>query len=170
MTLPMLFFFARYDPHPLVRKVMAFVFVATIPAIFFTYSRGALVGLAVVVFAMLMSLRQRMVLLPLFVLAGLFAVFITPQHWKQRMDFRQEGTLIDGSARQRIYAWTFSWNLAVAHPITGGGFSAFVPELYDRYAPGGQGVRPQGYVHGPTAFISACWRNTALLASESILH
>jgi probable O-glycosylation ligase (exosortase A-associated) len=149
MTLPMLFFFANYDPKPALKRFMAFVFLATLPAIFFTYSRGALIGLVVVVFAMILTLRQRFVLLPLFIAAGLFALFLTPDTWKQRMDFRKDSALIDGSALQRFYAWTFSWNLARAHPITGGGFDAFTPEMYDRYAPGGWAVRPRGYVHGP---------------------
>ena len=41
----------------------------------------------------------------------------------------------DASAVGRINAWTFAWNLAVAKPIIGGGFGAFTPELFDRYAP-----------------------------------
>jgi probable O-glycosylation ligase (exosortase A-associated) len=149
MTLPLLWFFAQCESHRWIRRIMAFTFLATIPAIFFTYSRGALVGLAVVVFAMLMTLRQRLLLLPLFMFAGLFAIFLTPESWQKRMDFRQDGALIDGSARQRLYTWNYVLNMVATHPITGAGFDSFTPEMYDRYAPGGAGVRPQGYVHGP---------------------
>jgi len=41
MTLPMFFFLARVDPDRRIRRFMSFVFLATIPAILFTYSRGA---------------------------------------------------------------------------------------------------------------------------------
>jgi probable O-glycosylation ligase (exosortase A-associated) len=149
MTLPMFFFLAKTDPDSRIRKLMGIVFVAAIPVICFTYSRGALVGMAVILFLMAMTLRQRVILLPLLLMAALFAIFLTPEAWQLRMNFSREGALVDGSALQRLYAWTYSWNLAVAHPLTGGGFEAYTPGLYERYAPGGLGILPNGDVHGP---------------------
>ena len=35
----------------------------------------------------------------------------------------------------RINAWNFAYNLAKAHPITGGGFKTFDPVLFKIYAP-----------------------------------
>jgi len=51
------------------------------------------------------------------------------------------GQGLDDSARERLNAWTFSWNLAADYPITGGGFATFTPELFARYAPSATDVR-----------------------------
>ena len=48
---------------------------------------------------------------------------------------------LDNSARERLNAWTFSWNLASEYPIAGGGFATFTPELFSRYAPTANDVR-----------------------------
>ena len=143
MTIPLLFFIGKVDPNPRVRKVMMFVFLWTIPAVFFTYSRGALIGLAAVMVLILVQMRQRILLVPILVLAGLLAVFFTPERWQQRMDFRREGALIDDSALSRINAWTYCWRLVQDYPLTGAGFDAFTPRLFDRYAPNPRDV------HGP---------------------
>ena len=122
MTLPMFFSLARIEVDRRLRWLLKFLAAVTIPAIYFTYSRGALVGLAAILVLMLLSLRQRLILVPLLVIAAVFAVFLTPGEWRHRMDFRREGSLLDDSARQRLYAWTYSWNLARDHPLTGAAF------------------------------------------------
>jgi probable O-glycosylation ligase (exosortase A-associated) len=42
---------------------------------------------------------------------------------------------VDGSAKGRLNAWGFAWNLAKDSPIWGGGYSTFTEELFSRYAP-----------------------------------
>ena len=37
---------------------------------------------------------------------------------------------IDNSAKERLNAWAFSWNLASAYPLAGGGFATFTPQLF----------------------------------------
>ena len=59
------------------------------------------------------------------------------------MDFAQDGTLIDSSARSRFNSWTYSWRLALDYPVTGGGFEAYTQSLFNLYAPNPQDV------HGP---------------------
>jgi putative inorganic carbon (HCO3(-)) transporter len=143
MTIPLLFFVGKMDPHPTIRKISMFLFFGTIPAVLFTYSRGALIGLAVVLFFILMRSRQKLLLIPVILLAGVFAVFFTPERWQHRMDFSRDGALIDDSALSRFNAWTYSWRLTLDHPLTGGGFEAFTPTLFNRYAPNPLDV------HGP---------------------
>jgi len=134
MTLPLFFFLAQTESRPWVKRVFMVLFLATIPAIFFTYSRGALVGLVVLAVMMFLQLRQRLLLVPVFVLAlGVVAIF-APQSWKDRMD-PTRADAVDVSARSRINAWTFSWRLANDYPIAGGGFATFTPELFEVYAP-----------------------------------
>ena len=51
--------------------------------------------------------------------------------------------VLDPSARSRLNAWSYCWALAKDYPAMGGGFEAFTPSLFARYAP------DPGDVHGP---------------------
>src|SRR5205823_3047910 len=67
MTTPLFFFLAQTESSRW-RYFWWSVFIGSIPIIFFTYSRGALVGLAVVMLLMLLQLKQRFIILPVLVL------------------------------------------------------------------------------------------------------
>ena len=134
MTLPLFFFLAHTESKPWVKRLFAFLFVITIPAIFFTYSRGALVGLATVLTLMLLQSRRRLALLPVIALAIGIAVFFAPPAWQQRMNPSGPGAL-DASAQSRLNSWAYARNLAADYPITGGGFATFTAQLYEQYAP-----------------------------------
>jgi probable O-glycosylation ligase (exosortase A-associated) len=136
MTLPLLFFLARTESEPWVRRLFGFLFLCTIPAIFCTYSRGALLGLAVLMILMILQLKERWVLLPVIAFGLTIVSLIAPPQWKERMNPTREGA-VDSSARQRLDVWTYSVNLALDYPITGGGFATFTKELSPRYAPPG---------------------------------
>jgi probable O-glycosylation ligase (exosortase A-associated) len=138
MTLPLYLFLALTESNRWLKWLCAFMFVGTVPAIFCTYSRGALVGLTAVVGLMLLRLKQRVVLVPLVILIAVAALLIAPKEWKDRMNPKQG---LDSSARERLNAWTFCWNLASDYPVTGGGFSTFTPELFQRYATVADDVR-----------------------------
>ena len=142
MTLPLFFFLAQTEPRRWAKWLFGFLFLATIPAIFFTYSRGALIGLVAVLLMMFLRLRQRLILVPV-ILAGLVigAVF-APEAWRERMDPTRPGA-VDASAQSRLNAWTFAYRLALDYPLMGGGFETFTPELFDRYATNSRDV------HGP---------------------
>jgi putative inorganic carbon (hco3(-)) transporter len=140
MTVPLFFFLARTETNHRLKVVLNCLFLASIPAIFFTYSRGALVGLIAVGFLMFLQMRQRLLIVPVIVLAMAGALTFAPQQWRDRMGTLGSGTL-DPSALERINAWTFSWRLAEESPVTGGGFDTFTPELFPRYAPNAVDVR-----------------------------
>jgi len=142
MTLPLFFFLARTESSRWVRRLFWFLFFITIPAIFFTYSRGAVVGLVVVLTLMLLQIKQRLALLPVLVFGIVIALLFAPESWKARMDPTRPGA-VDASARSRLNAWTYCWRLALDFPITGGGFDTFTPKLFDLYAP------ETTDVHGP---------------------
>jgi probable O-glycosylation ligase (exosortase A-associated) len=143
MTLPIFFFLARTEPDKRMRWLMGFLFLATIPAIFFTYSRGDLVGLIAVLGCMVLLSKQKMALIPVVLLALAFGALFTPQAWQDRMSLTQSDKLLDASALSRLNAWTYAWRLACDYPVLGGGFDAFTPRLFARYAPQAQDV------HGP---------------------
>lgn len=138
MTLPLFFFLAQTEHQRWVKRLFVFLFVITIPAIFFTYSRGAMLGLVAILGLMLLRLKRRAVILPVIVLAAVLAFMFAPEGWKERMN---PDNAVDASARERFNAWTFSWNLAKEYPLAGGGFGTFTPELFNRYAPNASDVR-----------------------------
>jgi putative inorganic carbon (HCO3(-)) transporter len=140
MTLPVFFFLAQTESKQWVRYLCGFMFLITIPAVFFTYSRGALLGMLVILFLMFLRLKQRLLLIPVILVGLLVAVAFAPEAWKQRMD---PSAVVDASALSRFNAWTYCWNLSKDYPLTGAGFDAFTPELFHRYAPNAIDI------HGP---------------------
>jgi probable O-glycosylation ligase (exosortase A-associated) len=142
MTMPLFFFLAQTESRRWVRRLFGFLFVASIPVIFFTYSRGALIGLVAILLLMFLQLKQRLILIPVVLLGMAVAVLFAPDAWKSRMDPTRQAE-IDPSGRSRLNAWTYCWNLALDFPIAGGGFETFTPQLFYRYAPNPTDV------HGP---------------------
>ena len=134
MTLPLFFFLAQNESRRWLKWFYAFLGMITVPAIFFTYSRGALVGLVVVFGLMFLQWKRRFILIPVVTVAALIAMLFAPEAWKERMDPMRPDA-VDGSARSRLNSWTFSLRLANDYPIAGGGFETFTQPLFDRYAP-----------------------------------
>jgi putative inorganic carbon (hco3(-)) transporter len=99
-----------------------------------SYSRGAfLAGAAMALFLFLKS-RKKLLLGSAMVLSIPAMVAFMPAEWAERMETIQNYQ-DDGSAMGRINAWWFAYNLASERPIIGGGFEAFTPELFHRWAP-----------------------------------
>jgi probable O-glycosylation ligase (exosortase A-associated) len=63
------------------------------------------------------------------VATALLLLAIVPDDWLMRMNTigNYEG---DASAEGRLTAWAWAWNMALAHPILGGGFRVFVLDAY----------------------------------------
>lgn len=142
MTLPFFFFLAQTETNPKLKRLFGVLFILTIPAIFFTYSRGAMLGLVAVMGMMMLQLKKRKILIPVVLLGAAIAFLFAPEAWKERMNPTGEQSL-DKSAESRINAWTFAWNLASDYPVAGGGFATFTRPLFILYAP------HPGDLHGP---------------------
>jgi probable O-glycosylation ligase (exosortase A-associated) len=135
MTLPLFFFLAQAESRPWLKRVLVFLAFATIPAILFTYSRGALVGLLGMGALMFIRLpmQQRFLLTPVILIGLTLAAVFAPESWQYRMKSITNYSM-DSSAQGRLNAWRFSINLAADYPISGGGFGTFTEELYSRYS------------------------------------
>lgn len=99
-----------------------------------SWSRGALLGAAAMLFVLwLKSSRKWLVGAALMAAAMAFIAFL-PDGWFERMasirDYQS-----DPSALGRLNAWGFAINLANEHPLVGGGFRAFTPDLFAQHAP-----------------------------------
>jgi probable O-glycosylation ligase (exosortase A-associated) len=142
MTVPLFLFLAQSEKKPWLKRLFGGLFLMAIPVVFFTYSRGALLGLIAVLGMMMLQVKQKKVLIPVVILGIAIAVLFAPQAWKTRMNPTGEQAL-DKSAQSRINAWTFAWNLVSDYPIAGGGFGTFTRPLFIIYAPDPRDV------HGP---------------------
>jgi probable O-glycosylation ligase (exosortase A-associated) len=93
-------------------------------AILGTYSRGAIVGLAVTAFALLVKSRHRMRLALVAGTALVAAVQFMPAHWHARVDsiLAYEE---DASAQARFASWRYAMQIARESPVVGGGFEIF---------------------------------------------
>jgi putative inorganic carbon (hco3(-)) transporter len=103
-------------------------------AVIGTYSRAGLLALVATGLALLWKTPYRLRAIFALCLCGFLLYEIAPAQWFSRM-----GTISkyseDQSAQARLNSWRFAMNLAADHPLMGGGFEAFSPELFQRYAP-----------------------------------
>lgn len=177
MTFPMFFFFAQTEAKRWMRWLSRGLAIIVIPAIFFTYSRGALLGLGAIGLFIIAQSRARVAIAPVIGLGLAVAILFAPVSWKNRMDPSQS---LDASGASRLNAWTFAWNLANDYPITGGGFDTFTPELFDRYAPTSIDVKgPHSIYFGVLgehgfvglllylALVVSCWLTTGRICKQA---
>ena len=135
MLLPMFYFVARDEQNKWIRRFLYASFFCAVPATILTYSRGALLGLGVVLVCLAFKSRKK-VLAGFLLVASAWAVIVfAPGKWMDRMGNFFHGHL-DNSAELRLNAWRFAYELAKSHPITGGGLKTFTPDLYQRFTPG----------------------------------
>jgi putative inorganic carbon (hco3(-)) transporter len=134
MTLPIMFFMAREATSRWLRRFLWLSFFSSALAVILTYSRGALLGLAVVLASLSLKSRRKLVSVALLVSFGMFVVAFAPAAWTDRMDNFVHGQ-VDESAQGRLNAWHFALALVSQYPITGGSFETFTPELFQRFTP-----------------------------------
>jgi probable O-glycosylation ligase (exosortase A-associated) len=137
MTLPFLFYLAKTERNWYLKRFLQVTFFSTIISVLFTYSRGALLGLVVVLGLLFLALKLRTKIAVAMITIPLILVVMSqiPDIWFDRMDTiatYQE----DSSALGRIEAWKASWRLALDRPLVGGGFNAlYDPQIYLHYNP-----------------------------------
>lgn len=94
-----------------------------------TYSRGGALALAVMLSALWLKSRYKIVTLVLAVVAVMGVLAFLPDHWYARMNTIATYDQ-DGSVRGRFDAWTFAWRVALERPIVGGGLRVFYDSAY----------------------------------------
>jgi probable O-glycosylation ligase (exosortase A-associated) len=121
VMLPLLFYQWQIATNRHVRRgLMLMGFLVTL-AVFFTYSRGALVGVCAMGVVFWLRSRAKFATALLITALAVSIYSVAPEQWFKRM-----GTIEtyqdDGSAMSRIHLWQVSLRIAELHPITGGGF------------------------------------------------
>lgn len=122
--------------HALVRAGIIAAMVLTAFAAIGTQSRGALVAFAATGFVFWLRSKGKMLSAIAIVFAGAAVIAFMPESWEQRMrsivDYQG-----DGSAMGRLWIWETSLRIALARPLTGGGFQAMYEQwIVDRFTPG----------------------------------
>ncbi len=174
MVLPLFFFMARSETSKWLRVSLRILMVGVVISVIGTFSRGGLVGLAVLTVMLLLKSRQKILAVMLLALGLWGVVLLTSTDWKNRMSSFSQGN-IDESAELRLIGWRAGWKFAQDYPITGGGFnlyedsaafSPYIEEAY-RYRFGQHGphsvyfqmLEEQGFVGLGLflALLGSCW-------------
>ena len=135
MCLPLLFFLARQEQRRWLRIALYVTFGCSILAVLLTYSRGGLLGLAVVLTAIMLKTKHKFVAIALAGIALFFVFSYAPDAWMERMGRFMNGDL-DASAEQRLVSWGTAWNFSRDYPIAGGSFDVLPNvDVFQRYQP-----------------------------------
>jgi probable O-glycosylation ligase (exosortase A-associated) len=105
----------------------------TMTAVIGSYSRGALVGSAAMLFFLWLKSRSKLRTGLLVLLVVPLVYLAMPEQWFGRMESIGEYKA-DSSAMGRVNAWHFATNVA-SDNIMGGGFLTFTPRMFRMYAP-----------------------------------
>jgi putative inorganic carbon (hco3(-)) transporter len=180
MALPLIFFLAVEEKRRWLKILLRIAFVCGIGSVLLSYSRGGLLGLVVVLAAVAMMSRHKVLTAAFVAICALLVFSYAPGKWMDRMTGLYHGD-IDRSAEGRLNAWKFAIVLTSHYPITGGGFETFTPDLFQRYTPwlffAGphsiyfQTLGEQGYV-GLALFLgllASCWFSLWRLSKQAKL-
>jgi probable O-glycosylation ligase (exosortase A-associated) len=138
MVMPLMGYLMMHSERRNVKWAMIATQILSVVAVIGTYSRAGFLALCVVFAFQWWASRYKVILTLAVLLLGPPIFYFMPQGWRDRMSTIKSSTneaTMDASAAGRLNAWRFGWNLALHHPITGGGFETFTPELFQRYAP-----------------------------------
>jgi probable O-glycosylation ligase (exosortase A-associated) len=123
MVLPVILYLAGQAEIRLVKLVGYISAGLVLAAIVGTFSRGALVGLVGLVLFMLAGSRRKLAGFVVVIMVGLVVLAVAPDTWYHRMDSITDANQ-DSSFMGRVVAWKISTMIALARPLTGGGFHA----------------------------------------------
>lgn len=121
MMLPLILSMAKQTENIWLRRLLFATFGLTVVSVIFTYSRGALLGLATVLPLMYFKSNKKFLLVFLLIPLGFFGKDLIPEKLYKRAETIQTYEE-DMSSMQRIQSWTVAWNVAKDYPLTGAGF------------------------------------------------
>lgn len=136
MIIPLLISLGREEQRKWLRQLLYVTAFFSLIATIFTYSRGALVGLAVMIVFATLRVRKLygLIIIALAVPALTFGPSLLPGKLTNRAQ-TIENYKEDGSAMERLVSWKIAWRIALDYP-TGGGFDYEQPQvkhLWDSY-------------------------------------
>ncbi len=134
--MPLMNYLRLESKHAIVRHGLVAAMVLTLLAVIGSYSRGALLALGAVSFYFWLKSSRKLVSGMLVAIALAASISLMPQHWVERMN-SIENYQQDASAEGRLEVWHTALLMAIARPLTGGGFYATNSQpVVDRFLPG----------------------------------
>lgn len=134
LTIPLMYYFYRVLENPWVKRGFLAAMILCAAAALGSQSRGALLALAAMATLLWWRSDRKLLFGSLMVVAGALLIGMMPSTWEERMatitNYEE-----DLSAMQRIDVWRFTWNLALANPILGGGYAIYTEDLNAIYNP-----------------------------------
>ena len=134
MVLPLFLLLAREATYVWLKYFLYSMFGLSVIAILVTYSRGAFLGLGVVLTILFLKSRGKVIALVLVILATPLVLDFLPEQWFGRMSTIQNYEK-DASANARLVAWEVALKIALDHPILGAGFLPFTEDNFRFYVP-----------------------------------
>jgi putative inorganic carbon (HCO3(-)) transporter len=134
IILPLMHYLQIISTNKWIKRAVVVAMILCGFAILGSYSRGALLGSASMIFALWLKGRNKLLRGSIILVVIITALSFMPDQWMERMD-TIETYQQDGSAMGRINAWWFAYNLANENILTGGGYGSFSKELFFIYAP-----------------------------------
>ncbi|SFB74714.1 putative O-glycosylation ligase, exosortase A system-associated [Massilia yuzhufengensis] len=132
--IPIMFYLRLVSQNKWVRRALAVSMPLCAAAAIGSYSRGALLGVAAMLFFLWIKSPKKLVPGIVMVLMIPVAIAFMPDKWTERMDTINEYQS-DASAMGRINAWKLAVNLANDRPLVGGGFELWKGPVFAKYAP-----------------------------------
>ncbi len=125
ICIPLLLIWQRETINPLFKKGILFVIPIIYAASLSSWSRGALLTMAILTLILILNSKHKLLAIPLVVLGAFFVKDYLPQEWFGRMN-TIETYQTDASAMSRVEAWTDGWNHTLEHPFVGAGFEGWM--------------------------------------------
>jgi probable O-glycosylation ligase (exosortase A-associated) len=139
MTIPLMHFLAGTVSSRWLKLGMYGTMLMSGMAILGSQSRGAFLGVVVMVAFLWLKGKQKVLSAMVLIPVAALAIGFMPAKWTSRMD-TIENYEQDSSALGRINAWNMAFNLANDRPLVGGGFEIYTPSTFARYAPNPEDV------------------------------
>lgn len=132
-TIPLLVYLYQTTESWLVKRALIVAGILDLFAVLGTQSRGAFVALLAMGAVLWWRAPRKLLSLGAIAIVAVPAILFMPEDWSNRMmTIRDYQT--DGSFQGRVDAWVINWNIASAHPLTGGGLrSAYDQEIATQY-------------------------------------
>jgi putative inorganic carbon (hco3(-)) transporter len=136
IVIPLMNYIRMYSENRIVRFTLLASMGLGVITVLVTYSRGGFLGLSAMGGVLWWKSKHKLVSLVVIAVLAVPAFQLMPQKWWDRMDTIENASEEDGSFQQRLASWETAFNLAVANPVLGGGFSATQsPSVYAKYKP-----------------------------------
>jgi putative inorganic carbon (HCO3(-)) transporter len=134
MVIPLMYFLFTVSEKKFIKLGLLGAILLSFFAVISSYSRGAFLGMSVMLFFLWLGTKHKLVTMGIVVAIIVAGIPFIPQKWFERMD-TIETYQQDESAMSRINSWKFAFNLANDRPIIGGGYRTFTRQAFAKYAP-----------------------------------